>query len=96
MLRERMKDLLRKNINSCIKEFQEGECVSSKTLRVAVEFCIRVNALDHLFGELFRMFAEAGMEQRFFENLEPFILSGKFKNCKIPEQILIRLIGYQR
>ena len=91
-----MKELLRENIDSCIKEFQEGACQSSKTLRVALEFCIRVNAIDHLFGELFLMFAEAGMEQRFFENLEPFILSGKFKQTKIPKKILNRLIEYYR
>ena len=28
VLRERMKDLLRENINACIQEFQEGESVS--------------------------------------------------------------------
>ena len=96
MLRDEMKDLLRENIDSCIKEFQEGACVSTKTLRVALEFCIRVNAIDHLFGELFLMFAEAGMEQRFFENLEAFILAGKFKQTKIPKKILVRLIEYYR
>ena len=96
MLRDEMKDLLRENIGSCIREFQEGTCQNTKTLRVALEFCIRVNALDHLFGELFLMFAEAGMEQRFFENLEPFILSGKFKQQKIPRKILVRLIEYYR
>ena len=62
MLRERMKDLLRENINACIIEFQEGNNVSQATLRVATEFCIRVGAIDHLFGNLFQMFAEAGME----------------------------------
>jgi hypothetical protein len=96
MLRSRMQDLLRQNINACIKEFQEGECVSRKTLRVATEFCIRVGAIDHLFGELFDMFAEAGMEQRYFENLDAFVLSGKFSKIKIPEHIVHRLIGYYR
>ena len=54
-----MKDLLRQNIDACIREFQEGNSVSKKTLRVATEFCFRVGAIDHLFGELFKMFAEA-------------------------------------
>lgn len=70
--------------------------MQSKTLRVALEFCIKVGATDHLFGELFRMFAEAGIEQKYFENLEAFILSGKLKSIKIPDEILIRLIGYYR
>ena len=61
-LRESMKDLLRENIDACIKEFQEGQMIQSKTLRVATEFCIKVGAIDHLFGELFNMFAEAGIE----------------------------------
>lgn len=65
MLRERMKDLLKENIETCIREFQEGVDVSQTTLRVAAEFCIRVSAIDFLFGEIFEMFAEAGMEQRY-------------------------------
>jgi len=70
--------------------------VQSKTLRVATEFCIKVGAIDHLFNELFEMFAEAGIEQRYFENLEAFILSGKLKNIVIPDEILTRLIQYYR
>ena len=70
--------------------------VQSKTLRVATEFCIKVGAIDHLFGELFSMFAEAGIEQRYFENLEAFILSGKLKNTHIPDRILTRIIQYYR
>jgi len=52
-LRLEMQDLLRQNINACIKEFQEGINHNSVTLRVAIEFCIRVGAIEHLFGELF-------------------------------------------
>ena len=96
MLRARMKDLLKDNIDACIREFQEGACVSQTTLRVAAEFCIRVGAIDHLFGELFEMFAEAGMEQRYFQNLDAFILCGKFKQTHIPERILQRLIDFYR
>ena len=83
-LQERMKELLRENIDDCIKEFQEGHLIQSKTLNVAIEFCIKVGAIEHLFGELFRMFAEAGLEQNYFENLEAFILSGRLKHVKIP------------
>lgn len=36
------------------------------------------------------------MEQNFFSNLEPFILSGKLKNTPIPGYILNRLIGYYK
>lgn len=91
-----MKQLLSENIDACIKEFQEGQMLQSKTLRVATEFCIKIGAIDHLFGELFRMFAEAGIEQRYFENLEAFILSGRLKQVKIPPEILNRIIQYYK
>ena len=91
-----MKELLKENIDACIKEFQEGDCVSKTTLRVATEFCIRIGALDHLFGGLFQMFAEAGMEQRYFQNLDAFILSGKLQKTIIPDHILQRLIEFYR
>ncbi len=34
----------------------------NQDFRVATEFCIRVGAIDHVFVELFSMFAEAGVE----------------------------------
>lgn len=70
--------------------------MSKKTLRVATEFCIRVGAIDHVFGELFQMFAEAGMETKYFENLDAFILSGKLIKVRIPDIILSRLIDFYR
>ena len=42
------------------------------------------------------MFAEAGIEQRYFENLEAFILSGKLKKITIPDRILTRIFQYYR
>lgn len=42
------------------------------------------------------MFAEAGMEQRYFENLDAFILSGKLLKTKVPDKILERLIDFYR
>jgi hypothetical protein len=38
------------------------------------------------------MFAEGGVEQRYFENLDTFILSGKLKSVFVPPRILERLI----
>lgn len=95
-MRERMRDLLRQNINACIKEFKEGQSVSEKTLKLATEFCIRVGSFDHLFGELFKMFADSGVESIYFENLDAFILSGKLKQIKIPNKILDKLIKFYR
>ena len=92
LLREHMKQILISNITACIREFQEGECVSHKTLRVATEFCIRVGAPEFLFGKLFTMFAEGGVEQRYFENLDAFILSGKLKSVVVPPKLLQRIL----
>jgi hypothetical protein len=55
-----------------------------------------VGALDYLFGDLFKMFAEGGLEQRYFESLDAFILSGKLKTHFIPTTILDRLISLYR
>lgn len=83
-------------MDACIREFQEGDCASHQTLRVATEFCIRIGAPDFLFGELFTMFAEGGVEQRYFENLDTFILSGKLKTTVIPVKLLQRLLAVYR
>lgn len=40
------------------------------------------------------MFSNAGVEQRYFENLDAFILSGKLKNVRMPVTILDRLISF--
>ena len=55
-----------------------------------------MSAQDYLFGDLFKMFAEGGLEQRYFESLDAFILSGKFKSHFIPTTILDRLICLYR
>lgn len=42
------------------------------------------------------MFTEAGIEERYFENLEPFILGGKLKQVHIPQPILASMIRFYR
>jgi hypothetical protein len=88
MMRERMKDLIKQNVNAVIKEFQAGQKVSQKTLSLATEFCIRVGAIEYIFGELFEMFLQNGASQFYFESLDPFILSGRFKAVKLPLKFL--------
>lgn len=95
-MREKMKDLLRQNINACIREFKEGQAVSDRTLRVATEFCIRIGAVDHVFGELFEMFRDNGVEAMYFNSLDAFVLSGKLKQVRIPAKVLDRVINFYR
>ena len=42
------------------------------------------------------MFAEAGMEQQYFQALDAFILSGALKQQVVPDAILTRLIDFYR
>lgn len=42
------------------------------------------------------MFAEGGVEQRYFENLDTFILSGKLKKAHIPFALIERLLSLYR
>ncbi len=42
------------------------------------------------------MFAEGGVEQRFFENLDAFILSGKLKQANIPFALIERILSLYR
>lgn len=69
LMRDRMKDLLNQNVNACIKEFKEGQSVSEKTLKVAIEFCLRMGAIDHVFGDLFKIFEQAKVEAMYFDNV---------------------------
>ena len=96
LMRERMKDLLKQLVGGCIKEFKEGQQVSEKTLKVALEFCLKVGAIDHVFGELFKIFEDAKVESMYFDNVSHLLLSGKFRNVKIPHNILDKLINYYR
>ena len=56
-MRDRMKDLLNHTVNTIIKEFKENGMVHDKNLRLCVEFCLRVGAIDPIFGELFQIFS---------------------------------------
>jgi len=95
-MRERMKDLLNQNVNTVIKEFKESSKVQEKNLRVCTEFCLRVGAIDHIFGELFVIFSQAKVEPMYFDNLLHLVLSGKFRTHKIPHHILDKLIAFFR
>jgi hypothetical protein len=48
-------------------------------IKSAIEFCLAINSTTLLFTEVYQLFAQSGLEQKFMANLEPFILSGSFK-----------------
>lgn len=47
-----------------------------------------------LFSDIFSLFAQSGLETKFLQNLEPFILSGSFKKQAVPEVIVRKLLSY--
>lgn len=66
----------------------------SIAIKVAIEFCLSINAIFFLFSEIYQIFVDQGLENKFMANLEPFILSGQFKKELIPEYIITKLIQY--
>ena len=60
---------------------------------MSIEFCLAINATFFLFTEIYALFGESGLEERFLMNLEPFILNGSFKKVFIPENIIKKLIN---
>jgi len=61
---------------------------------VAIEFCLNINATFFLFTEIFQIFVDNGLESKFIQNLEPFIISGQFRKEVIPESIVRKLIKF--
>jgi alpha-tubulin suppressor-like RCC1 family protein len=43
-------------------------------IKSAIEFCLAINSTSLLFSDIFNLFAQSGLEEKFLKNLEPFIL----------------------
>ena len=63
-------------------------------VKVAIEFCLNIQAVGFLFSDIYHMFKENNMAMKFVQNLEPFILNGQFRNQPIPEAIIRMIIKY--
>lgn len=63
-------------------------------IKVAIEFCHEIDSFDFLFNQIFAEFQNEGFEDKFVENLEPFILSGYFKEIIIPNVVLKKICDY--
>ena len=69
---------------------------NNKAIRVAIEFCIYIDAIFFLFTDLISLFTDENLEHIFLENLQPFILSGKFRKYAMPEEILKKIIAHYK
>ena len=63
-------------------------------MKVAIEFCLQINATYFLFTDIFQLFQERQLESKFLSCLEPFILAGQFKKEQLPEQVIQMIVGY--
>ena len=101
LLKAFMKDLLKSSISEQIQKLGIKDYGSSTrgaaksdyepeaiAIKVTIEFCLNIGAVDFLFLEMFELFDSCGLRPKLFSNLEPFIISGQFKKEVIPEQIL--------
>lgn len=100
ILQHSMMNLISDGIKSMIKNFKKNhnETPSNSNytadiiaIKAAVEFCNRIGGLNFLFNGIIKLFTEEGLEDRFIENLEPFILNGYFKNAFLPDIVLKKI-----
>jgi len=38
-------------------------------IKVAIEFCLNIKEVDYLFGEIYNLFIEKGLEEKFREQM---------------------------
>jgi hypothetical protein len=83
--------------NRKLSEVNEGSADLKRddnAINVAIEFWYEINTLDFLFTIIFNEFQKEGFEDKFVENLEPFILSGYFKDELLPNKVLKKIWDY--
>lgn len=78
------------NKNEVVEKYQADQIA----IKVAIEFCLNINAIPYLFSDIYSILAENKLEEKFLMNLEPFILAGKFRKEIIPDVIVRKLIKY--
>lgn len=63
-------------------------------IKVSIEFCLNIGDVDFLYTEIYQLFCDHNLREKFIFHLEPFILSGQFRSFKIPEPIIRKLIRH--
>jgi hypothetical protein len=48
----------------------------SIAIKVAIDFCLNIGITNFLFTDIYDMFIQCNMKEKFVQNLEPFIISG--------------------
>ena len=98
-LQPKMKRLIEEGVASMAQVSDSSEprgefSAEQIAIRVAIEFCLRIDAVDFLFSTLLNQFAEYNLEKEFFSTLENFILSESLKDVILPNHILKKITTY--
>lgn len=100
-LKHKMMDLIQEGIKAMIKNYnRDGTTRSSDysadniAIKASVEFCNRIDEINFLFTGIIKLFIEENLEDKFIENLEPFILSGYFKDKTLPSSVLKKICNH--
>jgi len=76
----------------------DGASIPKEDIKIkisaTIEFCTIINAFELLFNTLFRTFCDSKLDDLFFQELEGFILNGKFSNVNIPEEVFKSLLDF--
>lgn len=100
MLIDKLKDLACEGIRTMIRSFHGHKLKTGAitdvqrdnyAVMVAIEFCHEIHSFKFLFNTIFDEFKREGFEDRFVKNLEPFILSGYFREEILPTHLLKKI-----
>jgi hypothetical protein len=83
-----MQKLLMSSLNINTSGYHIVSSADNMQISIAIEFCIRIQALKFLFTQIFDLFSGANMRSQFIRGLEPFILSGKLKQQSLPPKMI--------
>lgn len=91
-LRPYLQDLVKSSVQGLLEKFSKKGGERGQTeemaIKVAIEFCLNIGATQFLFSVMLSVFSHYKLRSLFIRNLEPFILSGQFRNEFVPEDIL--------
>jgi len=86
--KDSIKDELKQKILLIVSKFAVDQEEYPQMVRVCIDFSLDNNETTFLFSMVFPLIKAQQKEKIFVEQILHPILSGKFKDCCIPEEIL--------
>ena len=75
-------------VNKDDKETQSMEEELGTLVRLSIDFCVSISDSTFLFYDLINLLKEYKLEDKFLEQLKPFIMAGRFQTWELPKEIL--------